>query len=315
MIMLQPFISICIPAYKRLVDLERLLNSIAEQTYKNFEVIITDDSPNDTVKDFLGSYNADFPLLYFKNEQALGTPENWNEGFRKANGLWLKLMHDDDYFATNESLYQFVNAIDQQPNQEVFYSAFMFEDAANNQKEIIRCNAYDRWLLNLSPYHLLKRNYFGNPSCVIIKNSVPFFYDKRFKYIVDFAYYMELLLHNVKFSYIDEVLIHVGQNEGQVTHYTFKNKAVQMYENHILFEKIGSKALKNFLAFDYYWRIYRNFKIQSVDEILEHYSGDIHPALQAMISFQKKIPSDLLKIGFLSKVCMFMCYCFTRKLL
>jgi len=308
-----PFISICIPAYKRIVDLERLLNSIAEQTYKNFEVIITDDSPSDTVKDFLARYNANFSLMYFRNEAALGTPENWNEGFRKANGLWLKLMHDDDYFATNESLSKFVSAIEQQPNQEVFYSAFMFEDAANNKNEIVKCNMYDRWLMRISPYHLLKRNYFGNPSCVIIKRTVPFFYDKRFKYIVDFAYYIELLLCNVKCSYIDEVLIHVGQNEGQVTHYTFKNKAVQMYENHVLFEKIGSKALKNIIAFDYYWRIYRNFQIQSIDEIFEHYNGSIHPALKAMIAFQKKIPQSLLRIGLFSKMSMFLCYCLIRK--
>jgi glycosyltransferase involved in cell wall biosynthesis len=313
--MSQPFISICIPAYKRVVDLERLLDSIGQQSFKNFEVIISDDSPNDTVKDFLANYNADFPLLYFKNEQALGTPENWNEGFRKANGLWLKLMHDDDYFATNDSLSKFVSAIEAQPNQEVFYSAFMFEDAVNKQNQIIRCSVYDRWLLNLSPYHLLKRNYFGNPSCVIIKRTVPFLYDRRFKYIVDFAYYMELLLHRVRCSYIDEVLIHVGQNEGQVTHYTFKNKAVQMYENHVLFEKIGSKALKNILAYDYYWRIYRNFQIRSIDEILEHYTGSIHPALQAMISFQKKITSLLLRIGIFSKICMFICYCVNRRFL
>ena len=88
--MSQPLISICIPAYKRVIDLERLLNSIATQTFKNFEVIITDDSPADTVKDFLKNYQHNFTLHYFKNKQALGTPENWNEGFRKANGTWVK---------------------------------------------------------------------------------------------------------------------------------------------------------------------------------------------------------------------------------
>ncbi len=313
--MSQPFISICIPAYKRVADLERLLFSISQQSYKNFEVIITDDSPNDVVKDFITNYQHNFSLLYYKNTQALGTPENWNEGFRKANGDWLKLMHNDDYFANNDCLLCFVKAIEQQPKVDVFYSAFMFEDISNNKQDIIKCNAYDRWLLRLSPYHLLKRNYFGNPSCVLLKKSVPFFYDNRFKYIVDFAYYMELLLHNVKCSYLDKVLIHVGQNEGQVTHYTFKNKAVQMYENHILLEKMGTKALKNILAFDYYWRIYRNFKVQAINEISEFYDGEIHPVLKQMINFQNKIPAKLLQIGLLSKIFMFICYCKSRSVL
>ena len=39
------FISICIPAYKRSDFVKRLLNSIAIQTFKNFEVIVSDDTP------------------------------------------------------------------------------------------------------------------------------------------------------------------------------------------------------------------------------------------------------------------------------
>ena len=305
----QPFISICIPAYKRIVDLKKLLESINKQSFKNFEVIVTDDSPTDTVKDFLESYQHNFTLHYYKNYIPLGTPENWNEGIRKANGTWVKLMHDDDYFANANSLALFVAAIDKHPSSDVFYCAFMFEDVAKSLQLIVRCNWWDRWFLSLSSYHLLKRNYFGNPSCVIIKNTVPFLYDDRFKYIVDFAYYMELLLHKVVCSYIDEVLIHVGQNEGQVTHYTYKNKSVQMYENHILFEKIGVKALRNILAFDYYWRIYRNFNIQSLEDIKPYYNGNVNKNLLKIIAFQRTIPASILKVGIFSKILMMICFC------
>ena len=50
---MNPFVSICIPAYKRISYLKRLLESIIIQTYKDYEVIITDDSDNDSVKDLL----------------------------------------------------------------------------------------------------------------------------------------------------------------------------------------------------------------------------------------------------------------------
>ena len=231
----QFFISICIPAYKRIADLEKLLNSIGRQTFNNFEVIVTDDSPDDTVKIFCDNYDNKFALTYFKNNPVLGTPENWNEGIRRATGVWVKLMHDDDCFTTEDSLALFVAAIKNNPHAQVFYSAFVFEDVANNTKQVIRCNWYDRFFLSLSPYHLLKRNYFGNPSCIIIKKDIPYLYDNRFKYIVDFAFYLELLRNKVKCVYIPDVLISVGLNDEQVTNYTYKNKAVQMFENHVLF--------------------------------------------------------------------------------
>ena len=304
----QYLISICIPAYKRITDLKILLDSIGRQTFKNFEVIITDDSPDDTVKNFCDAYPNVFELVYYKNSIALGTPENWNEGIRKATGTWVKLMHDDDYFATENSLALFVAAIESDKQAMVFYSAFIFEDVANHTKKKITCNWFDRFFLSLSPYHLLRRNYFGNPSCIIVKKKVPFLYDNRFKYIVDFAYYIELLQNSIRCKYINDVLIHVGINEGQVTNYTYKNKAVQMYENHVLFEKTGASALKNIIAFDYYWRIYRNFDIHSVKDIEPYYKGNIHQVLQQIISFQQSISPQLIKIGLFSKLFMFFCY-------
>ena len=67
-------ISICIPAYKRTHFLKRLLQSIELQTYKDFEVIISDDSDDDSVSQLLTAFEGKFPIQYFKNEKSLGTP-------------------------------------------------------------------------------------------------------------------------------------------------------------------------------------------------------------------------------------------------
>ena len=63
------FISICIPAYKRIDFLKRLLDSIAIQSFRDFEVIVTDDSPSDEVELFCKLYNKRFVLYYYKNEE------------------------------------------------------------------------------------------------------------------------------------------------------------------------------------------------------------------------------------------------------
>ena len=63
-------------------------------------------------------------IIYFKNEQQLGSPENWNEGMRKAKGQWIKLMHDDDWFSNKHSLQLFADAINDNPDCSFFFSAY-----------------------------------------------------------------------------------------------------------------------------------------------------------------------------------------------
>src|ERR1700753_16179 len=118
------FISICIPAYKRISFLKRLLDSIELQTYRRFEVIVTDDSPDNEVRDLCRSHALSPVIRYFKNEKKLGTPENWNESIRRAGGGWIKLMHDDDWFLEPAALKVFAEAVVQNPAQNFFFSEY-----------------------------------------------------------------------------------------------------------------------------------------------------------------------------------------------
>ena len=69
-----PFFSICIPAYKNIAYLKRLLKSINEQTFTDFEVIITDDSSDSSVENLLQQLKFAHKVNYHKNIPALGMP-------------------------------------------------------------------------------------------------------------------------------------------------------------------------------------------------------------------------------------------------
>ena len=126
-------ISICIPAYKRLERLRRLLDSIVSQTFHDFEVVITDDSPNFSVKELIETFKL--PIQYFKNESALGTPANWNYCISKAKGEWIKLMHDDDWFSSPNSLELFAEAT--RHNKKFIFSAYINVYEGSTKKEQI----------------------------------------------------------------------------------------------------------------------------------------------------------------------------------
>jgi glycosyltransferase involved in cell wall biosynthesis len=71
-------VSVCIPAYKQKELLARCLDSLLLQGFKDFEVIITDDTPDDSIADFVKGFKSDFPLHYYRNVIPLGSPANWN---------------------------------------------------------------------------------------------------------------------------------------------------------------------------------------------------------------------------------------------
>ncbi len=304
-----PLISICIPAYKHVAYLRRLLDSISIQNFKGFEVVITDDSPDNSVELLLKEYRGIANLNYYKNERPLGTPENWNAAIRKATGTWIKLMHNDDWFATNDALQIFYHKVQKNPNADFFFSAFQNVEANSEKTEVIKMTAVDKAFLKSDPYHLLKKVYIGNPSCTLVRNGLDIFYDKRYKFIVDFDYYIRLIQRSGAPIYVDEVLINVGFHDEQVTTYTKYNPEVQIPENIIFLNEQGKDILKNVVVFDYYWRLMRNLEINSEEKLMS-YLGEIKPKYQiiSMIHFQKRIPASILKIGFFSKLFMSAAY-------
>ncbi len=303
-----PLISISIPAYKRTEFLMRLFDSITIQTFKNYEVIVTDDSSDDSVQNLVSNFFLKKNVHYFRNQINLGTPENWNEAIRKANGKWIKLMHDDDWFANENALQSFYEEALKDKKCSFFFSAYNNIQEKTKLKLPVYLSSWGNFLLKRSPLNLFKTQFIGNPSCTLIRRDINLLYDNNFKWVVDFEYYIRCLDKVKKYNYIDSALINVGLSESQVTNYTFRVAEVEIPENHLLIEKMGAPILRNIFVYDYFWRLYRNLEIRSQDDILRIYGKPVIIFLKRMIDFQIKIPIHILRIGILSKLFMFQCY-------
>ncbi len=303
-----PEISICIPAYKRLEYLERLLNSIAIQNFKNYEVIITDDSPDLSVSLFLENFRGIEKIYFHRNLQQLGTPENWNESIRKANGNWIKLMHDDDWFASENSLQLFFDATKESKNCSFIFSAHNDVEEISGKISAVHMGFFGKLLLRKSPLNLLKTQYIGAPSNTLIKRDVGLLYDNQFKWVVDFEYYIRCLQKTNCFYYVNKTLVNIGINKEQVTVASFRNPEVEIPENHAMLKKLGNPILRNICVYDYYWRFYRNLKIKNEEMVVKYYSQPLNPLLIQIMQFQNKIGFKILQNGILSKTFMIMNY-------
>ena len=301
------FISVCIPAYKNTVYLKRVLDSIAGQTFRDFEVVVTDDSPDDQVQALCEQYKAQFPLEYVRNRPSLGTPENWNEGLRRAKGAWIKLMHDDDWFRSHDSLQVFADAAKANKGDFIF-SAYYNIYLQTNRTEIITPASSRIAALLKEPATLFAKNIIGPPSVIMHRNDQRFFYDRQTKWVVDIDFYIRRLATE-KVHYIDQPLINVGMSDQQVTMDCIGNRKVQIPENFYLLNKIGTGCLRHVLVYDAWWRLMRNLEVVQEQEIrAAGYAGPIHPVILSMVNWQRRVPRSLLTKGFISKISMFAHY-------
>ncbi|HMH33752.1 MAG TPA: glycosyltransferase family 2 protein [Puia sp.] len=304
----QVFLSICIPAYKRADYLKRLLDSILIQSFRDFEVIVTDDSPDGSVETLCLEYKEKYPIQYFRNIKPLGAPENWNEGIRRAAGQWIKLMHDDDWFGDEHSLNCFLDEIRANPSASFIFCAYRNIHLETGGKKEIFAPKWRRRMLERNPVTLFSKNIIGPPSAVLHRRNSNVSYDVHLKWLVDIDFYVQFLA-NSKSRYCSRVLVNIGVGEQQVTRASFRNRPIEIPENFYLLNKVGVENLSNILVYDAWWRLIRNLGIRKSEDIAASgYNSAIPLIILSMINFQAKLPVSLLRIGLASKVCMSICY-------
>jgi glycosyltransferase involved in cell wall biosynthesis len=90
-----PVFSITMATYNRASLLPRAINSVLNQSYQNFELIIVDDGSRDNTEEVCRSFK-DSRILYYRHEQNRGVLACRNKGFDLARGDYTAFLDDDD---------------------------------------------------------------------------------------------------------------------------------------------------------------------------------------------------------------------------
>ena len=305
-----PLISICIPAYNRPDYLKRLLDSIAIQRFRNFEVIVTDDSSNSEVANFIERSSYSFVIHYVKNETPKGTPQNWMEGMKYASAPWIKIIHDDDWFASETSLEKFAAAT--VSNSSVIFSGYnaVYEQDVRVVNKTISLEQFEK--IKQDPWRLFASNLIGPPSVVLFKKDITTLYDASLKWLVDLEGYVRMI-NSYSVKYISQPLVNMSYNATQVTNDCFRNPEVEISEAFRFYEVHGKNVYKSWVSYDGWWRLLRNLSIRDEKQLLLYSNGKPVPTfLKNMLSFQRHLPLSLLKFGPTSKLAMYISYLINR---
>lgn len=88
-------VSVIMPSYNTAPYIKETIQSVLDQTYTNWELIIVDDCSTDNTEEVLATIN-DSRIRYFKNEKNSGAVVSRNKALREAKGQWIAFLDSDD---------------------------------------------------------------------------------------------------------------------------------------------------------------------------------------------------------------------------
>lgn len=109
----KPRVSVVITTYNRPQYLGEAIQSVLDQHFADFELIIVNDNPSDTKTDEVVRAYADDRIQYIKNKKNLGGTKSLNVGLHAARGEYVAILDDDDMWASPEKLEHQVRYLDE----------------------------------------------------------------------------------------------------------------------------------------------------------------------------------------------------------
>lgn len=260
-------VSICIPCYNHPEILKRCLDSVVEQTFTDYELIISDDSDNNEVKDLLSTYQFK-TLNYFKNVKSLGSPENWNNSLKHATGKYIKILHHDDYFTTKNSLEKFVNHMEKNSQASFCFSYTNIYFKKQDEYFLHKQTLTQLKRLREEPEFLFFRNVIGAPSVTFFKNDQQLVFNKDYKWLVDVEFYINYLKKHKSFTSIAEPLVTIVDGEqGQITQDVSRDKKLVITEHLHLFSVLYKEKLSTQKALLFFQELFVQFTIMSFEQL------------------------------------------------
>lgn len=255
-------VSICIPVYNNPEGLNKLLESIVIQDYKDYEVIVSDDSKN-TCKDIVFAYGDYINVKYIKHRSTGMPGDNWNSSVKEATGEYIKMMFHDDWFTERDSLRKFVGLIEASDAEFAFSGS---KQVSSDWHYLRHIRDDDLRLIEEDISNIYVGNVIGAPSATIFKNNRLLF-DIKLRWLIDMDFYLSFmrgvkffnkskvdnLSKNTKicFAHTDEPLVSIGISEDQLTNYCIKHPNVARFEYLYVARKHG--LINNPIYRQYLW--------------------------------------------------------------
>jgi glycosyltransferase involved in cell wall biosynthesis len=132
-----PRVTLALPVYNGENFIENAIQSILCQTFTDFELIVSDNASNDRTLDIVKAYQQrDERIRLIQNEQNIGAAANYNVGFLRARGEYLKwCAHDDQIDPGHVAM--LVTKLDRDPHLSLAFGKTICVDATGQEVPMV----------------------------------------------------------------------------------------------------------------------------------------------------------------------------------
>lgn len=185
-----PFFTVGILTYNYASYIKQAIESVLNQTYRNWELFIYDDASRDNTEEIVKKYLTDSRVIYIKNKKNIGQAANWAQALKSGTGIVLCTLHADDFWE-KDTLHKVRSTFQSDTKLDIYYTNWKVVDSDNlGPVKNHYSNGVETFEKEIKKYTML-------PSATFIRRSLVLRCDApslQFKYAVDNNYFFRLML-------------------------------------------------------------------------------------------------------------------------
>lgn len=213
-------LTVCIPTYNRPAMIARAIESVLNQDFHDYELLIHDNSENTETETVVKKFD-DAKIRYHRHKQNIGLAGNWNSFFENARGEYLKFLNDDDWLEP-ACLSRFVDAIRKSPGVGVVTCRARYVDNSGRlyKEDRITGNGKDyyvnpavgamMWLNRALPVRTPTHTMYRRDTAIEIGG-----FSNRFDYCRDVLLSINLAMQNGAYFIEDKPYVSFLKHPGQ----------------------------------------------------------------------------------------------------
>lgn len=213
----KPIISVIVANFNGEKFLSQSVDSVLNQTFKDFELIVIDDNSKDNSQAILQEYiKKDKRIKAIFNKKNEGAADARNKGIKISKGKYIAILDSDDiaYADRFEKQFNFL-----EKNKDIFLVGGSW-DLIDESGKYIRTEYEPIRNVNSK---LERINCIHNPT-IMFRNTKEFFYRSKLGYGEDYDLFLMMLTDKKKLTNMPDVILKYRMNSNSIT---FKNRVKQ----------------------------------------------------------------------------------------
>src|SRR5579859_5463295 len=219
-------LSVILPVYNREQYISRCIDSILEQTFENFELIILNDGSTDNTEEIIKS-KKDSRIVYVENKLNQGLIRTLNRGLYLSKGEYIGRMDSDDICLPNRFKTQISYMLENKDTDILGANMISFTD--DPKLDIIADQSISVMRSGQHKVRLLQYNTLSHPTVIFRKNRLlanKLYYDKNALHVEDYKLWIDALLSNLNIESLKIPLLCYRLHNGQISR---KNGPAQFF--------------------------------------------------------------------------------------